>query len=62
MRIFAVSCTLNIMVSAALIPSFGVLGAIVGTAAQLLVGHMTIYLYILTILHTRVDVFPRANA
>ena len=62
MRVFAVSCTLNIIISAALIPSFGVLGAIAGTAAQLLVGHTTIYFYILKRLRTRVDVFPRATA
>jgi len=62
MRVFAVSCVLNIIVSAALIPSFVVLGAIIGTATQLIVGHVTLYLYIRKRLNIRLDLFSRVNA
>lgn len=56
MRIFAASCLLNIVLSAALIPSMAVIGAIIGTVAQLLASFTALYIFTRLRLGLRVDI------
>ncbi|GGC23822.1 hypothetical protein GCM10011363_45470 [Marivita lacus] len=61
MRIFAATCFLNAVLSVMLIPIMGVLGAVIGTAVQLLASWVALYVMVRRRLGLRVDILAFDN-